>query len=195
MIRMTDGMLLFHGSFTSVPSIDLTKCRKGLDFGRGFYVTSSYAQARSFVVNAVNRHARIGTIPEDFDVNDGQISVYRFHANPELLIHIFPDATEEWLHFVSANRDRSLFSNLRKKFKTTDIIVGKIADDSTARVLNNYTSGVYGAPGSASADEVAIKELLPNRLQDQYCFRTEEALQALEFIRSDRYGDNNHYSR
>lgn len=189
MIRMTDGILLYHGSSTSVPCIDLKKCRRGLDFGNGFYVTSSYFQARSFVVNSVNRNIRIGTLPSDFDVNDGQISVYRFHANPELLIHIFPDATEEWLHSVSANRDQSLFPNLRRKFSTADIIVGKIADDNTARILNNYIGGVYGIVGSVSADMVAIKELLPNRLQDQFCFRTEEALLSLEYIRSERYGD------
>lgn len=40
MLTLTDGMLLYHGSFTQVPQIDLHKCRQGKDFGRGFYVTS-----------------------------------------------------------------------------------------------------------------------------------------------------------
>ena len=40
MLTLTDGMLLYHGSFTQVSQIDLGKCKAGKDFGRGFYVTS-----------------------------------------------------------------------------------------------------------------------------------------------------------
>ncbi len=46
MIELTDGMLLYHGSYTEVRDIDLSRCNEGLDFGKGFYVTSSYEQAR-----------------------------------------------------------------------------------------------------------------------------------------------------
>lgn len=45
MLTLTNGMLLYHGSFTQVSEIDLNKCKQGKDFGRGFYVTSSYKQA------------------------------------------------------------------------------------------------------------------------------------------------------
>lgn len=39
------------------------------------------------------------------------------------------------------------------------------------------------------ADKIAIEKLLPNRLKDQFCFRTQDAVNHLEYIRSDRYGD------
>lgn len=39
MMKLENKMLLYHGSFTKVTEIDLSKCRKGKDFGRGFYVT------------------------------------------------------------------------------------------------------------------------------------------------------------
>ena len=45
MIGLEDGMLLYHGSYVSIPDIDLNRCMGGLDFGRGFYLTSSYEQA------------------------------------------------------------------------------------------------------------------------------------------------------
>ena len=45
MIGLEDGMLLYHGSYVSIPDIDLSRCMGGLDFGRGFYLTSSYEQA------------------------------------------------------------------------------------------------------------------------------------------------------
>ncbi len=189
MLNLTDGMLLYHGSYTAVPEIDLDKCNAGLDFGRGFYVTTSYEQAVSFVPNSVKRNIKAGNIPADFDVSDGQISVFRFRSNSDLLIRTFEDANLDWLHFVAANRNRDLFRELFQSFETADIVGGKIANDNTSRVLAGYVTGLFGAPGSDLADAFAIQSLLPNRLKDQFCFRTYKSLQALEFVRSDRYGD------
>lgn len=77
-----------------------------------------------------------------------------------------------------------------KKYGTIDIIGGKIADDQTARTLQRYIGGVdFGIPGTPEADKITIEKLLPNRLNDQFCFRTQDAIDHLEFIRSDRYGD------
>ena len=39
-MTLKDGMLLYHGSYTSVESISLDQCARGKDFGRGFYLTS-----------------------------------------------------------------------------------------------------------------------------------------------------------
>ena len=41
MIGLEDGMLLYHGSYVSIPDIDLNRCMGGFDFGRGFYLTSA----------------------------------------------------------------------------------------------------------------------------------------------------------
>lgn len=189
MLNLSEDILLYHGSYTAVPEIDLSKCNSGLDFGRGFYVTTSYDQALSFVPNSVKRNIRAGNIPNDFDVNDGQISVYKFHADPKLRIEFFPDANLDWLHFVAANRNRELFQELFNALNSYDIVGGKIADDNTSRVLTGYVTGLFGTPGSEIADSFAIQSLLPNRLKDQFCFRTEASVKSLEFIRSDRYGD------
>ena len=71
------------------------------------------------------------------------------------------------------------------QYKKTDIIGGKIANDRTARTLNAYIDGLFGEPGTQQADDFAIQTLMPNRLEDQYCFRTEAAIAALEFIGSE----------
>lgn len=190
MTELYDGMLLFHGSYVSIPKIDLGRCFGGLDFGRGFYLTSSYEQAYHYVRLSVRKAIRIGNVPEDFDPDDGQISVYRFHYDPNILACYFQGASVEWLHFVAANRKKELFPQLLKKYAAIDIVGGKIADDQTARTLQQYIGGVdFGIPGTPEADAYAIQKLLPNRLQDQFCFRTQEAVDHLEFVRSDRYGD------
>ena len=137
MIGLEDGMLLYHGSYVSIPDIDLNRCMGGLDFGR-----------------------------------------------------LFQKPSIEWLHFVAANRKKDLFPQLLKKYSVIDIIGGKIADDQTARTLQIYISGEgAGEPGTPKADKETIEKLLPNRLKDQFCFRTQDAVEHLEFVRSDRYGD------
>lgn len=190
MIELQDEMFLYHGSYTAIPKIDLKRCFGGLDFGRGFYLTSSYEQAYNYVQLSVRKAMRIGNIPEDFNLEDGQISVYKFHYDPNLLAYCFQGASIEWLHFVAANRKKDLFPQLLRKYSTIDIIGGKIADDQTARTLQRYISSTdFGIPGTPEADKTTIKKLLPNRLKDQFCFRTQDAVDQLEFIRSDRYGD------
>lgn len=190
MIELQDGILLYHGSYIGIPEIDLNRCFGGLDFGRGFYLTSSYEQAYNYVHLSTRKAIRIGSVPENFNPEDGQISVYKFHYDPNILAYCFQGATIEWLHFVAANRKKDLFPQLLKKYSTIDIIGGKIADDQTARTLQRYISGVdFGIPGTPEADKITIKKLIPNRLKDQFCFRPQDAINHLEFIRSDRYGD------
>jgi hypothetical protein len=187
--QLSDGCLLYHGSYVSIPDIDLTRCHTGLDFGNGFYVTSSFEQARNYIPLSVSKAKRVKMIPDGYSVDDGQISVYEFHYDPNLLIHYFQEANAEWLHFVAANRSAVLFDELLRKFRTADIIVGKIANDQTARTLQQYIAEYFGTPGTREADEAAIRQLLPNRLQDQFCFRTEDAIKCLRFVRSERYGN------
>ena len=67
-----------------------------------------------------------------------------------------------------------------------DVIVGKIADDTTNAVLTAYIAGVFGEIGSKEADEFCIKQLLPNRLKNQYCFKTDKSLKCIKFIGSEK---------
>ena len=39
-------MKVYHGSYTEIYEIDLTKCELNRDFGRGFYVTNIYEQVK-----------------------------------------------------------------------------------------------------------------------------------------------------
>ena len=59
MIEHTDGMFLYHGSYMPVTKIDLGMCGRALDFGAGFYLTSSFGQAYSYDPLAVKKAARL----------------------------------------------------------------------------------------------------------------------------------------
>lgn len=50
--------------------------------------------------------------------------------------------------------------------------------------------GVNGEPGDVQVDKITIEALLPNRLEDHYCFKTEDALHALKFIRCEQVAIN-----
>lgn len=188
MIRLKDGLLLYHGSYMAIPHIRLEKCVSGLDFGKGYYVTPSYEQAFNYVPLAVKKNIRRGVVKKNFNISDGRVSIYRYHSNPNLLTHYFDEADADWLHFVTANRNFKLFPDLFAKLKYIDIIGGKIADDNTASTLNAYMMGLYGTSGSLEADTFAIQQLLPERLEPQFCFCTPEAVQSLEYIGSEGYG-------
>ena len=187
MIRIPENGILYHGSYTEVVQIDLEKCRNGLDFGKGFYLTSSLKQAESFIPASVRKAKRQGILSDDFNGEDGKVSVFQFHLNPNLFIHYFDEADAEWLHFVACNRNRGLFPELQRKYGLVDIIGGKMADDRTAVILNNYVSGTYGVPGTERADRMTMELLEADGLGDQFCFRTKEAVASLTCMRSEHY--------
>ena len=46
---------------------------------------------------------------------------------------------------------------------------GKIADDATNATLTaSYLAGAFGTAGDKEADDFCIRQLLPNKLKDQY---------------------------
>ncbi len=186
MLKLHDGMLLYHGSYTEVSKIDLGKCEEGKDFGKGFYLTTSYQQAQHFVPLSVKKYNYTHkNTPVTMD--DGRVSVYRLHLNDELLAHYFEQTDKEWLHFISGCRKSGLFSNCIQAYSKHDVIAGKIANDKTSTVISAYMAGTYGPLDDDMTIQWAIRMLLPNKLDDQYCFLTERAVAALEFVRSDRY--------
>ena len=50
-----------------------------------------------------------------------------------------------------------------------------MANDNTIPVLNLYLKGAYN-------EDEAIKRLMPQKLKDQYVFKTEEAVSILKLI-------------
>ena len=96
--------------------------------------------------------------------------MFRLHLTSDVNVYTFDSADAAWLHFVTANRRKDLFPNLASQYQKYDIIAGKIAND----------------PGSDEADRIAIETLLPNRLENQFCFCNQKAIQTLEFVRGDR---------
>lgn len=179
----TDNLRLYHGSYCKVNSPDLEKCSLYKDFGRGFYLTTSKEQAINFAKLTTKKAIQNKLIEEP--IIKGVVSTFNLHNPNELAIFEFTNTDKEWLHCVVAHRKRGLFTELIARYKDYDVIYGKIANDNTNATIVAYMSQTFGEVGSAQADNICISLLIPERLKDQFCFRTKKALAHLEFIKSE----------
>ena len=154
-------MRLFHGSDVEIPEPRILPVQRKLDFGNGFYTTSDLPQATAWARRTALRR-RSGR---------AFVSVYEFddRAMTGLNILRFPSPDETWLQFVAGCR-RNLVSS-----GDWDLIIGPVANDQTMPVLLLYLDGVYD-------EQETIRRLLPQKLKDQYTFKTEAALAFLRFV-------------
>lgn len=188
MLRLPDGMKLYHGSYCEVRNPDLAKCASFKDFGKGFYLTSSKEQAKSFINISLKKAKANGIIDAKQDY--GILSIFEYHHNDALEQCLFDSADSKWLHCVVGHRKKNTFRELVVSMRKYDVVAGKIADDATNFTIMTYLAGAYGMVGSEEADSLCISRLIPERLQDQYCFRTDEALRCLSFVESERVWKN-----
>lgn len=153
---------LYHGSNVSIEKIDLTRSHPDKDFGKGYYLTDIRTQAEAMSI----RRVRIAGEGEP------TLTVYSFDESqlhsPELRVKVFNEPTEEWALFVLSNREASLTGYTHDY----DIVIGPIADDGVAFQLDRYTRHMITLA-------TLVEELTYRKLNRQYYFGTERALQTL----------------
>lgn len=184
MLEFVDGLFLYHGSYCEVRQPQLEKCAKRKDLGRGFYLTTSREQAISFLKVSIAKAVANGSIEEGQDF--GYLSIFELKLQNALRVHVFNEADVEWLHCIAAHRKKHLFSEIEREMSEYDVIVGKIANDATNTTLTAYIGGAFGETGSREADNFCIKQLLPNKLKEQYCFKTAGAIECLHFVKGEK---------
>ena len=148
-------MILYHGSNVAVEEPRLLKTQRDLDFGKGFYTTSDLDQATKWA----RRTALRLRLTESF------VSVYEIdeEAMGKLRILKFDSPNADWLRFVVENRKGHPVP------QEWDIIAGPVANDQTAPVIDLFLDGMYD-------EQEAIRRLLPQKLRDQYTFKTPKAI-------------------
>ena len=189
-MKLKDGMLLYHGSHTQVENIDFNKCDAGKDFGKGFYVTADKNQARNFIRTSLLKAKARKQIPDG--QNFGYVTCYEYHnAIADIPVFEFADADKEWLWFIALNRRSHFAKDLAPKIDNSlfgsEIIVGKIANDTTNPVITTYLMGLYGSIADERSAQTAISLLLPDRLKEQYCFLSQRAVSCLKVVEVCKY--------
>ncbi|MBR3975953.1 MAG: DUF3990 domain-containing protein [Clostridia bacterium] len=157
-------MICYHGSDTIVDAPKILESKRPLDFGDGFYVTTSKAQAllwaKKVAIRNNNNHKCLNTY--SFDIEN---------AKEKLIVIHFDKADEKWLDFVCANRNG-------KETGDYDIVIGPVADDKVYRVVVEYENGDIDK-------EYALKRLKTEALCDQILFHTQKALEYLTYIETE----------
>ena len=158
-------MLIYHGSDISVTQPRILPANRLLDFGEGFYTTSSLEQAKRWALRVMERRSSRTQI----------ISFYEFDepkAQGELNIMQFDSPSSQWLNFVTACR---MNKNAEHGY---DIVMGPVANDNVYATIQLYETGLL------SETETIIR-LKVEEIYDQILFHTEKALQYCTFIKSE----------
>jgi len=180
---MNDKIILYHGSYCVVQTPDLSKCAAGKDFGRGFYLTTSKNQAQKFVATSIKKAL---TQKEQYvQLSRGFVNAFEFTPSEGLSLYEFKNADVGWLHCVVSHRRHDCIPGEFEKWIDYDLICGKIANDQTNTVITAFLDGVYGPINSDRAAELAISFLEPEKLTNQWCFRSSKALGCLKFLTAE----------
>lgn len=161
-------MKLYHGSNVIVAEPRILPPRPGhtLDFGTGFYATTSIEQAQRWV----------GLRQKRGEITDGFVSCYEIEdeilSRPDLNCLAFPTADSDWLNFVMGNRDGLIPDH------GYDIVSGPVANDRVYATLTLFEIG------QLDIDET-IRRLKTYALVDQLLFHTGKAIKFLHFTGSE----------
>lgn len=153
-------MILYHGSVEIVDNPEIRIPSISLDYGYGFYTTTSFKQAEDWVKRKLNANSPIG-----------YVNVYELDEDlvKSLKTLLFESPTEDWLDFVMSNRTNKDFNH------DFDIVYGPVANDKVYAAFALYEGGIIDKQN-------LISELKAYKLVDQYLFHTDNALKAIKFI-------------
>ena len=157
---------LYHGSNVVIERIDLSRSKRGKDFGQGFYLNANPDQA----MEMATRTTRF--------LNEGEptLSCFEFDEHEatksDLNIKIFPDYSEEWAEFVVMNRK----NNSDVPAHPYDIVIGPIADDTVGVQIRRFIMGYLSA--SALVEELRFR----GDHAVQYFFGSTKAIELLKHI-------------
>lgn len=166
-------MKVYHGSTMVVQEPNFRVLRFDTDFGRGFYTTTDYEQAKNW---SYSKKRKLIRNDENKECIHRYINVFDYTENTSLDILKYEDATLNWFMFVYQNRRSNVLIH------DYDIVIGPVSEDNVIKTLNFYESGDYTI-------EEAIKRLRTNLLSNQISFHSEKSLTCLKYLETIEIDD------
>ena len=159
---------LYHGGEAPVkePRVVSPKAVRPLDFGSGFYTTTSQDQAKKWIGIRLRQHAYETGCVSHFTVDRNAL------VESGLKMLVFNGPEEAWFDFVMDNRHTTGFSH------GYDIVMGPVANDNVYETLTLFEDGII-------SKQEAIVRLKTYKLVDQVLFHTESALKFIRFVDSE----------
>lgn len=154
-------MKIYHGSIEIVDKPEIRKPNRTLDYGAGFYATTSYELAVFWVKRRLLENKLPGGFVNVYEFDDSSVE------NLKCLEFNMPN--EEWVDFVILNRTHKDFKH------DYDIVYGPVANDRVYAAFALYEGGLINK-------QILISELKTYKLVDQYLFHTDKSLQTIKFL-------------
>lgn len=164
-LKNKTNILVYHGGTDIIKNIDLSKSRSNIDFGIGFYTTTSLEQANRWAKATARRRKE----------KKAYINKYNISNLIDLNILEFSFADLEWFKFVLNNR----LGNTNN-YNNIDIVIGAVADDDTTVVFQSYMNGAYGEGENAIIKAIQFLEV--KNLKNQFCFKTLNSINKIKWI-------------
>lgn len=161
-------MKVYHGSIEIVRHPEMRKPNRTLDYGSGFYTTTSLQQAEDWVRRKMKEDE--GKYHSS-ETAHGFVNVYELDEQEmgKMKTLMFQQPTEEWVDFVMLNRRQRGFTH------DYDVVYGPVANDRVYAAFALYEGGLIDK-------QTLITELKTYKLVDQYLFHTERSLRLLKFL-------------
>ncbi|MGL5694742.1 MAG: DUF3990 domain-containing protein [Peptostreptococcaceae bacterium] len=156
-------MILYHGSDKIIKSPLHNGSRLRTDFGKGFYLTQDYGQAKRWSLKS-----RRDKIVNKYDLKIDNLNVFNFGLDIE------------WILFIAYNRDKApseIKPILQEKFsflENYDVLIGPTADDKLYNTIEEFFS-------LDKTLEEALDILNCMKLSNQYLVKTKEGIDNLIF--------------
>lgn len=157
-------MILYHGTNIDFEEIDLMKSKPNKDFGRGFYLSPLFEQAKDMAEAKVEQLEYGNPIILKYEVSEEKMK--------NLRVLQFDSYSEEWAKFILANRNNKSGIAVHDY----DIVIGPIADDKVGLQLWKYETHSIDLP-------TLVKNLQYMKgVTIQYFFGTERAINILKRV-------------
>ncbi len=154
-------MKLYHGSLVTVKKPSVLKGRNTVDFGKGFYTTTSFEQAQKWADLKRKRSGVSRAVVSIYEAPDDLLNGRYATLN-------FTGPTKDWLDFVVKNRKGQGDGHY-------DLTLGPVANDQLYATIRLYEQGVVTA-------DAAIEMLKAHVLFDQLAFHNQVAADELVFV-------------
>lgn len=159
---------LYHGSNVEIDRIDLSRSKRGKDFGRGFYLNANRQQALDMAMRTVRTLSVGSPVVNAFEFDDSVLN-----RAEELKVKVFDDYCEEWAEFILMNRS----NNSDTQAHPYDIVIGPIANDTVGVQIRRFINGYI--PMNVLIEELRFR----GNHAVQYFFGTERAIKLLKKVK------------
>lgn len=157
-------MKVYHGSLSQIIHPEIEKGRSSTDFGKGFYVTTNFEQAKQWAIKKQKA------------VKGDSVAIVNCYEMPDNLLNNplnktkrFDSPDKEWLAFVVDCR--------RAVVHEYDMVFGAVANDKIYATITLYESELLTA-------EETVARLKVDQYFNQISFHNQRSVDELKFVES-----------